>query len=187
MGLAMLPRATKEQWLSAGMALLIARGPDSMSVEQLCQQVGRTKGSFYHHFKNHRQFVDALVADWKQQNLQQPIKQSTGGSGRVRLSTLTALSAELDPEQEIAIRRLAGRDDKVRATLGVVDDARINYLALLYREAGLKPRQATNAAKIQYAGFVGSQYLWPQDFGGHVRKLGKIVDELLMAGTSAGS
>jgi len=187
MGLDTPPKTTKGHWLSAGMALLVARGPDSISVEQLCQQVGLTKGSFYHHFKDHPQFVDELVADWQQQNLHQPINESTNGSGQARLSTLTALSAALDPEQEIAVRRLASRNDKVRAVLALVDEARMDYLATLYREAGLKPRQAADAAKIQYAGFVGAQSLWPHEFGAQVQKLGKIVDKLLMARNNSAS
>lgn len=183
MGLAVTPRLTKSDWISAGMALLVARGPEAMSVAELCQQVGRTKGSFYHHFKDHQQFVDELVADWQQGNLQQPIENSSGGSGRARLSTLMALAAELNPEEEIAIRNLASRYNTVSATLNLVDNARMDYLALLYREAGLKPKQAANAAKIQYAGFVGALYLWPQEFGSHVRKLGKKTDELLTTTT----
>ena len=163
------------------MSLLIALGPDSLSVAQLCQQVSRTKGSFYHHFKDHEQFVEELVSHWQQQNLHQLINKSANGSGQTRLSTLTALAAELNPEEEMAIRRLADRHEKVSAAVSQVDEARMDYLALLYRDIGLKPQQAVNAAKIQYAGFVGSLSLWPHDFGVQIRKLGKMVDELLVS------
>lgn len=151
-----------------------------MSVAELCQTVGRTKGSFYHHFEDHQHFVEELVANWRQENLDTPIEKSSGGGSRGHLSKLTAISAELNPEEEVAIRNLASRHDSVRVTLDLVDNARMDYLALLYRQAGLKPQQAMNAAKIQYAGFVGALYLWPEDFGAHVRKLGKIADELLL-------
>ena len=103
------------------------------------------------------------------------------GTSQTRLSTLTAFAAELNPQEEMAMRRFASRNDQVRAGVARVDAARMDYLAMLYREAGLKSQQARNAAKIEYAGFVGAQSLWPQNFGREVRSLGKIVSDLLLA------
>ncbi|MGB0506322.1 MAG: TetR/AcrR family transcriptional regulator, partial [Pikeienuella sp.] len=66
-------RFTREDWLDFGLAQLAKEGPDALSIHPLCKAAGRTIGSFYHHFKDHAGFVDALLARWRKLNTEDVI------------------------------------------------------------------------------------------------------------------
>jgi TetR/AcrR family transcriptional repressor of nem operon len=57
-----MPRPSrKEQLLDAGVAAVLRHGAAQTSLEALCDEVGVTKGSFFHHFSGKDDFVTALV------------------------------------------------------------------------------------------------------------------------------
>jgi AcrR family transcriptional regulator len=60
------PVGRRDVWFSAAYRLLADRGVESLTVPALCNRVGVTKGSFYHHFSDLPQFVDALAGRWNE-------------------------------------------------------------------------------------------------------------------------
>jgi AcrR family transcriptional regulator len=58
------PRFDREAWLEAALEVLARQGQAKLRVETLARQLGVTKGSFYHHFKNREAFLKALLAYW---------------------------------------------------------------------------------------------------------------------------
>jgi AcrR family transcriptional regulator len=58
-------RLAREDWLETGLQLLGSEGEKALTIERLCQVAGRTKGSFYHHFKSYDDFVNALLEYWQ--------------------------------------------------------------------------------------------------------------------------
>jgi AcrR family transcriptional regulator len=58
-------RLTREDWLEIGLNLLGSEGEKFLTIERLCQVANRTKGSFYHHFKNRDEFINALLEYWQ--------------------------------------------------------------------------------------------------------------------------
>jgi len=174
-----LKRFNKADWLDFALQTLAKHGPDGLSIERLCKSARRTKGSFYHHFADQQTFFDELLLHWQQLNLHEPIEGSSQGNVPERLATLNKLASGIDPQVEIGLRRLASRNAKVQTAVTQVDNARIDYLVQLYREAGMSAGDALNAAKMQYAGFVGAQTLWPESFEQESVALGELLDELL--------
>ena len=51
-------------WLNGGADLLRDGGPPALKLHALAAHVGRTTGSFYHHFSGMNAYLDALAADF---------------------------------------------------------------------------------------------------------------------------
>ena len=59
----MKKRFRKRDWLDTGISALREQGIDALTVDRLCEQAGRTKGSFYFHFTAIEDFLLELT-DW---------------------------------------------------------------------------------------------------------------------------
>ena len=151
-------RTDRGQWLEAAFALLRDEGERSLTIDRLCALVDRSKGSFYHHFRDHDAFVDALLDRWVEVLTEQPIRVAAAEPDAARRSAaLSAVVRGLDHGLDLAIRAWAWRDPRVRAVVQRVDDRRLECLAELHALAGR--RDARLLAQIEYACFVGAQAL----------------------------
>jgi AcrR family transcriptional regulator len=156
-------RLTRENWLETGLNLLGTEGEKGLTIERLCQVANRTKGSFYHHFKNRDEFINALLEYWQSEYTNRIILTVEQlDSLNERRQQLDHLAASLDSQIERAIRNWSGSDERVQQALKGVDEKRINYLAQLIGELGQPDEEvALELAIVEYATFVGLQYLFP--------------------------
>jgi AcrR family transcriptional regulator len=157
-------RFSKSDWIEIGEFLLKSEGPDSLVVDRLCEKAKRTKGSFYHHFRDTSAYLQALIDQWEQRNTLDVIEKAAQQSGANRqLETLNELTLALDLELEIAIRQLAGRSQLVGKLVQSVDQKRLQFLEDLYisldRPFAIPPRRI---AELEYSAFLGSILLWPK-------------------------
>jgi len=60
-------RCTKQDWLRAARLALLHRGPEGVRVEPLAKALGVTKGSFYWHFKDRGELMEALLREWEEE------------------------------------------------------------------------------------------------------------------------
>ena len=51
---------SEEKWIIAGLHALSSEGIGAVKVEALARQLGLTKGSFYHHFKNRGALLERM-------------------------------------------------------------------------------------------------------------------------------
>lgn len=156
-------RLTREDWLATGLRLLGASGERALTIDCLCQTTGRTKGSFYHHFHSHDDFINALLEYWQSEYTDRIIAVVNQlGHPIAQRRELDRLAASIDSHVEKAIRNWSGVDERVRQILKQVDDKRIKYLASLIAELGqLDETTAFELAIIEYSTFLGLQYLFP--------------------------
>jgi len=52
---------TKEKLLEAAQQLMLAKGYEATTVDEICQAAGRTKGSFFHYFENKEDLGKAVL------------------------------------------------------------------------------------------------------------------------------
>lgn len=156
-------RLTRNDWLKTGLFLLGNEGEKALTIERLCQVANRTKGSFYHHFKNRDEFIDALLEYWQAEYTNRIISVVEQLDDlNERRQHLDRLAAGLDSHVEQAIRKWSGSDGRVQQALKSVDEKRINYLAKLIHELGQPNKEvAFELAIFEYATFVGLQHLLP--------------------------
>lgn len=166
-------RLTREDWLETGLHLLGDEGEKALTIERLCQTANRTKGSFYHHFKNRDEFIIALLDFWQSaytNHIISTIDQLDDLHERRR--KLDHLAASLDSRVERAIRNWSGNDERVQQALQHVDERRIRYLAQLIGELGQSDEEvAFELAIVEYAAFVGLQHLFPNTDSAWVERI----------------
>jgi CubicO group peptidase (beta-lactamase class C family)/AcrR family transcriptional regulator len=60
-------RLSRDDWLRAARRALLTRGPEAVRVEPLARDLGVTKGSFYWHFADRANLLEALLVEWEQE------------------------------------------------------------------------------------------------------------------------
>lgn len=157
------PRFGREDWIELGLALLARRGAEALTLERLTQAAGKTRGSFYHHFEDHRAFLTALGAHW----LAREIDAKIAEIDKLRLAgkrreALARHAAAIDHAFERELRRLAASEPAIAEVVARSDEKRIAYLVRLFRsELRLDAAEALARARIQHAFFVGAQMVFP--------------------------
>jgi len=151
---------SRTDWLEQGLQLLSTSGPQHLKIDTLCQALGVTKGSFYHHFKHHAAYVSALLEHWKATYTQQLIQAVADvDDPHVRSQRLSELVYGKDMRPEVAMRAWANSHAEVATTVREVDTQRMAYLVELAQRMGAVEEQAVLLAKMAYAQLVGMQHL----------------------------
>jgi AcrR family transcriptional regulator len=171
----------KAQWLSAGLEALRKGGVGSVRVERLAGDVGITKGSFYHHFRDRGALLDAVIEYWSREMTDAEFEriQTLRGGLAARLVALAEDVLEkgmgrYDP----AIRAWARADRKVAAAVAQVDRRRIKALAGFFEEGGFPHAEARTRARTFYTFLLGEpQVRAPAREAGELGKMVKILAE----------
>jgi len=150
-------RATPDDWLAAGLVLLRESGHDALTIDALCRALGRTKGSFYHHFADVSAFSQQLLLHWEKRSTDDLIAAAeSSGAPEERRARLYASVRTVESGVERAVQAWALRDPAAREVRARVDARRIGYLAKLRRAVGVAPKLAEQAAQLEYAAFLGA-------------------------------
>jgi len=147
-----MKRATKDTWCRAGLKVLRAEGADRITVDGLCSLLKKTKGSFYHHFKDLDAYLAELLRLWEHEHTERPIEAAQSMTGRqARGERLDSEVRDLDHQLDRAVRAWAMRNEQARASVKKVDARRLAYLASLHSNK--------DDAVLEYAAFIGLQHL----------------------------
>jgi AcrR family transcriptional regulator len=179
-------RLTREAWLVEGLQLLKEQGAAALTIDQLTQRLGVTKGSFYHHFRSRDDFSRSLLAHWEERLTHRLIEASSDGRDfSERNLKLTRMAEELfDPELEVAIRAWALRDPLAMRFQERVDRQRIGYLSELFQLVTDDTGAAAALALIRYAFYVGAQQIRPALSSQQYTRLLQHLQQALLASVS---
>lgn len=152
----MAPRLSRDDWVAAGLLRLRNAGPSAMTVDALCAALGRTKGSFYHHFPDADAFADAVLAAWEAQATDAVLAALPPGIPPVEsLRRLDDAALAIDHTLERAVRLWAATDARTAPVIARVDRRRLDALAQLYAAGTATEGEARRLAAIDYAAFLG--------------------------------
>ncbi|AGW13482.1 TetR/AcrR family transcriptional regulator [Megalodesulfovibrio gigas] len=154
----MTRNTSPRDWCSAGLTILRDEGLEALTVDRLCMAVGRTKGSFYHHFRELDSYLSALLTHWEEELTEALIRDSAPEPDtfqrEVRIEGLARL---LDHQLDRAVRAWAMRDARARVAMERVDKRRIAFIAEIFQERGY--RDPHLLAELKYMAFVGAQQI----------------------------
>jgi AcrR family transcriptional regulator len=158
-------RLSKEDWLEKSLAILAAKGPSRMRIDEIAGALGVTKGSFYHHFADHGDFVYSIVKHWDDKYNREVASKPElqRGTPQERLWHLMVAIVDYGlADFDTAIRFWAEIDSKVRSLVENGDRFRLTFVRTLFSEMGftnteLEMRTQTFVATMSSEGAVRNQ------------------------------
>jgi AcrR family transcriptional regulator len=150
----MTDQLSARDWLDQGLKTLAQRGFTALKADPLAKSMGVSRGSFYWHFADIGAFHAAILKHWREVAAEQVIAglESTEDDP---LSLLLRGAFGSKQALERAVRSWATVDPKARAAVQAIDRRRVDYVAHMLRQAGVKPDFAAARAQILYWAFLG--------------------------------
>jgi len=154
-------RLERNDWIQASIQSLIEKGHDSVKVEPLSKQLNVTRGSFYWHFKNRQELLDAILQFWLAEGTSNIIieLEKSNESPFKQLEELLRFTFSLTEQQfafEHALRRWAATDTTVHKAVNQVDNERIGFMTNLCVALGHSTEQAVELANLIYCSWLGA-------------------------------
>lgn len=161
------PLLGRADWIQAAFRILIVDGIEAVKIMSLAKTLGVTRGSFYWHFGDRDDLLDALFQRWETTNTQ-GIIDALSRSYDLTAGILALFDCWIDIEGfdarlDSAIRDWARRDARVRDAVRAADNARIQALTEFYERNGFAPSDAFIRARILYHAQVGYYALHPRE------------------------
>jgi AcrR family transcriptional regulator len=149
----------RADWIRAACETLAEKGVDSVRVESLARRLRISKGSFYWHFKDRDDLLDAVLSSWVMDHGDWELRENgralTAAESWARL--LELLSRPSYGRLDLAISQWARQEEKVQHRVSEVERKRLAFLAQVFREVGFSARQAeewAQSAMLLYLGWV---------------------------------
>jgi AcrR family transcriptional regulator len=156
---------TRDAWITGALMALAEEGHTGLYIETLSKRLRVTKGSFYWHFKDRLDLVEAVLQEWKRGRIIDICKHTTINPGE----ELAAFQRTIDVYSnarntkglaiELAMREWANRDPHVAATVAEVDMERTRCTAQLFEKLGIPPAEATIRGIVLHACIFGFSLL----------------------------
>jgi len=171
----------RAQWVSAGLEALRKGGVAAVRVERLTGDVGVTKGSFYHHFRDRGALLEALLDYWAREMTDAEFARLETLRGGLAARLLALAEDVLEKgmgRYDPAIRAWARHDRKVAAAVAQVDRRRVKALSAFFEEGGFGAAEARIRARTFYTFLLGEpQVRAPVREAGELQKMVKILAE----------
>ncbi|WP_177213063.1 TetR/AcrR family transcriptional regulator [Celeribacter neptunius] len=156
-------RLAREDWFDAGLRLLGQSGPGGIRVDQVCKAMKVTKGSFYWHFQDRREFLDSLFDFWRARETSGLIAYVEGHyevpEDRIWHVVEFVTLGTYDVASEVAMRQWGQSDDMVRAGLTKVDEERLGFFTRQFEACGFSAEAARMRAISVYSYTLSCGYM----------------------------
>ena len=158
------PRLNRADWLDAAFKAVVEGGFDKVRVLLIADALGVTRGSFYWHFTDHAELVSALLARWKDREIEIDRSLKSESTSDPQADLLRLLDAALahggaDLENirfELALRGLGRRDAAVAKVLVEIDEMRMSLFAYKFERLTGDANAARELGALFYLAIVGS-------------------------------
>lgn len=156
-------KTDKATWFNQGFKILRARGAGGLTIENLTRSLKKTKGSFYHHFKNREDYSRQLLEQWEKSQAIEIIRYSEQEKTPEAINeTLMSLSEKsMDPKAEVAIRAWALRDPLAQQFQERIDTRRVDFLRSLFSLMTPDKDKVELFSMIRYCFYIGSHQIIP--------------------------
>ena len=157
-------RLTREHWIDAAFQATVERGLDAVRVLALADTLGVTRGSFYWHFSDHAELLQAVIDRWHRRHLamhkERPSATTEDPAGAIlQLLDETIAQSEQDRDHdrfEQALRSRASKDPEVAQLMEQVDRDRLALLHTHYLALTADEQRARELSALFYLAVVGS-------------------------------
>ncbi|GAA0782169.1 TetR/AcrR family transcriptional regulator [Roseibium denhamense] len=153
-------RGTRDIWLQAAYEALLEHGIDGVKVMPLADRLNLSRTSFYGHFSDRQDLLDALVTLWQSKNTGNLIRRSEDYADSITEAILNIFDLWLvpnlfDSQLEFAVRNWAHTDESLASLLETADCVRIDALQAMFERFGFEAGHANIRANTVYQTQIG--------------------------------
>jgi AcrR family transcriptional regulator len=183
-------RLQPADWIQAALLRLATHGLADVRVELLARDLGVSKGSFYWHFRDRTDLQEKMLAAWESSELRGMDDQGSDLSTAVRWAHFIARAS--DPERirlEVAMRGWAREDEKVAATLALIERKRAHLIAEVLADVGFSWRAAQAWSETVLLLCLGWMDRAARDSHAELenRGLGELLSDVILAASTRSS
>ena len=151
---------TRDDWISGAWDMLGVYGLDGVRVEPLARRLGVTKGSFYWHFKDRQQLVEALLDRWFliwDGQMSPRMEQAADPADRV-WALFESVVGRVTRGQTVSLRMLSHNDADVARRIEERDAQRLAFLMEQLVAIGFSSDEARVRGQV-YQTIMTGEYL----------------------------
>ena len=138
-------------WLNTAIQTLNDAGIGAVSIVQLANTLGVTRGSFYHHFTDREDLLSAMLNHWEMKwtvDIREEVRTLELPPAEKLLALVQSIRNNKAADHDAPFRAWALHDPHARAALKAVDAFRLNYIRSLFEAAGFEGLDAENRARL---------------------------------------
>ena len=146
-------------WLLSALKLFVSEGIDAVRITRLADELSVSRGSFYWHFKNREDLIEALVGYWRDKNTS-AIREAVDPAsslcdGILRFFETCIDHSKFDPRLDLAVREWARRSPEIRLLVDQADELRIESFSAFFGRFGYAMPEALIRARTIYFSQIG--------------------------------
>ena len=153
-------RLTREDWLEAAMAAIIAGGIDQVKVQVIARTLGVSRSSFYWFFKDRQDLLDQLLAHWRATHTAAIVERAERPAATPCRAVLHVFECWVreeyfKPRLDIAVRDWARKSEQARRAVDQADTERVSALTRMFERHGYPEPEAFIRARVLYFMQIG--------------------------------
>lgn len=141
----------RTDWLNAAIEVLCDGGIAAVSIVQLANTLGVTRGSFYHHFTDREDLLCAMLDYWEKRwtvDIREQVSDRQLPPADMLRALVQAIRDNRAAVYDAPFRAWALHDPLARTTLEKVDTFRLDYIRSLFKAASFTGIDAENRARL---------------------------------------
>jgi AcrR family transcriptional regulator len=177
---------TRQDWTRVALEALAEHGVAGVAVDRLAKTLGVTRGSFYWHFRDRRELIDAALEQWEREQTIDLLPEAEAVEDPVERLRFTFREVYERPVERIELTLASAADDPLVApAVARVTGIRIAFLRRIFTALGLPDEEASDRAWLAYAFYTGHHLLGRNEaiHAGRPDQLDHIVDLLTSRST----
>ena len=155
-------RLSRNDWMRAALEAVSDRGVHEVKVSLLAKKLGATTGSFYWHFKNRHDLLEALLDWWETEMTDAAINEARQFDGTAEeriLGLMRRVVSDRLARYDIAIWQWALSDRRAKRVYGRVVKKRFDFACWMFEEAGFSKEQAKRRGRMMVVYLMGDATL----------------------------
>ncbi|WP_424980588.1 TetR/AcrR family transcriptional regulator [Leisingera sp. S232] len=154
------PRLSEEDWLAAAYEMLTESGVEAVKVMPLAKRLGVSRTSFYWHFTDREELLEAMVRRWEERNTGNLVARTEAYAENIAEAMFNLFDCWIDPDLfdarlDLAIRNWARNDSNLQAQLDQADTRREHAMTNMFLRFGYQKQDALIRARTMIYTQIG--------------------------------
>jgi AcrR family transcriptional regulator len=151
---------TRQDWTRAALDALAEHGVAGVTVDRLARTLGVTRGSFYWHFRDRRELIEAALGEWEREHTTELIPAADAIRDPIERLRYVFREVYETPVERIEMTLASAADHPLVApAVARVTRTRLDFLRRIFTDLGLADEEASDRAWLAYALYTGHHQL----------------------------